>query len=87
MPETTRTERVEMKGGVVNLPAEFREVARRANRAGLEGYEMVDAEIGIDIEEAQRILAHPSFGARMVAMNDGLKSYLTLSYRKRGGTP
>lgn len=76
-----RTDRVELKGGVANLPAEFREVARLANVAGLEGYELVDAEIGLDVEEARRVLAHPSFDSRMDAMNDGLKSRMTLTYR------
>jgi len=78
-----RTDRIEMKGGVVNLPAEFREVALRANLAGVEGYELADAEMGVDIEEARRILAQPSLGARMDAMSDGLKSYVTLTYRKK----
>ena len=52
MAEKVRTDRVEMQGGVVHLPAEFREVARLANAAGLEGLEFVDAEFGLDVAAA-----------------------------------
>jgi len=48
--ELRRGDRVEMLGGVVHLPAEFREVARLANKAGLDGYEVVDVEVGMDVE-------------------------------------
>jgi hypothetical protein len=55
-----RTDRVEHQGGVAHLPAEFREVARLANRAGLDGYEFVDAEVGVDLEEARAALMSSS---------------------------
>jgi hypothetical protein len=45
-----RKDRVEIKAGVVRLPEEFREVARLANRAGLEGFEVADVEYGLDLE-------------------------------------
>ena len=45
-----RVDRVEMLGGVYHLPAEFREVARLANRAGLEGYEVAEIEVGLDLD-------------------------------------
>lgn len=45
----TKTDRVELKGGVVHLPAEFREVAQKANLAGLEGWRISDVEYGLDI--------------------------------------
>jgi len=38
---------VVMEGGVTHLPAEFREVARKANEAGLAGYMVEKVEIGI----------------------------------------
>jgi hypothetical protein len=39
---------IELLGGVANLPAEFREVARKANRARMEGWEYGDAAVGLD---------------------------------------
>ena len=52
-----RRDYIEHQGGVVHLQGEFREVARLANRAGLNGYEVVDVELGLDIEEVRAALA------------------------------
>ena len=50
MKPDPRIDRVDLHGGIVHLPAEFREVARLANKAGLEGWQFVDAEIGVDLD-------------------------------------
>jgi hypothetical protein len=55
-----RKDSVEMQGGITHLPAEFREVARLANRAGLDGYEVVDVEWGVDLDEALKAIAEIS---------------------------
>ena len=47
-----RTDRVPLEGCIVHLPAEFREVARLANQAGLEGWKFVDAEMKLDVAAA-----------------------------------
>ncbi len=44
-----RIDRVELHGGVAHLPAEFREIARLANDAGMAGHEFLDAEVGMEI--------------------------------------
>jgi len=49
-----RTERLEVPAGVANLPGFLRDLARQANRAGLEGYELIEAEYGLDVDEAVR---------------------------------
>jgi hypothetical protein len=46
-----RSDHVELQAGSVHMPAAFREVARLANQAGLEGYRLVDADVGIDTEK------------------------------------
>src|ERR1700677_1870260 len=50
--KAVRTDSVEMHAGISHLPEEFREVALLANKAGLEGYEFVDAEVVPDIDKA-----------------------------------
>jgi hypothetical protein len=79
----TRKDRVEMQGGIVHLPAEFREVARLANRAGLEGYEFVDAECGLDLDAIKALSERPA--AEIEAALDHLpypKSRIEITYRK-----
>jgi len=46
---------IEMQGGITHLPAEFREVAKKANAAGLAGFEVVGTEIGTDWESIEHI--------------------------------
>lgn len=65
---TRPPDRVEMLPGVVHLPAEFREVARLANLAGRDGFEVADLEIGMDVEADLK-------GERHV--------YLTISYKEK----
>jgi len=55
-PEADRDpDEIEVHGGITHLPAEFREVAKKANAAGLAGYEVVQTEIGTDWESIARI--------------------------------
>jgi hypothetical protein len=42
-----KTDRVTMQGGIAHLPAEFRDVARLANEAGLAGIRLADLEYGV----------------------------------------
>jgi hypothetical protein len=42
-----KTDRVTMQPGIVHLPAEFREVARLANEAGLAGIRFAGLEYGV----------------------------------------
>jgi len=65
MPDKpNRVDRVEIQGGIIHLPAEFREVALLANAAGLEGWKLVDAEYGLDAETARKVMysTEPDFG-------------------------
>ena len=48
-----KRDRVELHPGVAQLPEEFREVARLANQAGLEGFEVAEVEYGFDLEAAR----------------------------------
>ena len=59
---STKEDRVDIAGGIVHLPAEFNQVARLANQAGLEGFEIIDVEYGVDIDAlagVHRIHASP----------------------------
>lgn len=67
--ESTRRDQVEHQGGIVHLPAEFREVARLANRAGIDGFEFVDAFVGIDVDAAQ-------------VAREPIRSFITITYRR-----
>lgn len=53
MPEE-RKDRIVLQPGTVHLPAEFREVAEKANKAGLEGYAVQDVFYGIDVDQARQ---------------------------------
>ena len=74
-----RTDRVELHGGIVHLPAEFREVARLANQAGLEGWKFVDAEYGLDIAAARKVLLEAADGVRVPDLSD-IGSQVKISY-------
>jgi hypothetical protein len=54
-----RKDSVEMEGGITHLPAEFREVARLANRAGLDGFEIEDVDCGLDMDAIHAIANAP----------------------------
>jgi hypothetical protein len=64
-------DRIEMPGGITHLPADFREVARLANLAGIEGYRVQDVEVGIDPQ---------------AAIAGEFRSYITISYREKEAT-
>lgn len=49
-----RKDRVEIQGGVVHLPEEFRQVARLANQAGLEGWQVESVDYGLDLEKIRK---------------------------------
>jgi len=69
---------VEMQGGVTHLPAEFREVARAANREGLDGfaYEEADfADFGLDVE---KLLTHDPDDPR-----DPIPARFAMRFRRR----
>jgi len=68
--EPARTDRVEIQGGLIHLPAEFREVAALANRAGIESFEFADAEYDIQCPEPDPDPEWP-------------RVYLVLTYRRR----
>lgn len=65
---TRPPDRVEMLGGVTHQPAELREVARLANLAGLDGFEVAGIEIGID---------------REAALKGEWRTYITISYKEK----
>lgn len=66
---TRPPDRVEMLTGIVHLPAEFREVARFANAAGRDGFEVADVETGVDLKA-------------FVESND-LRTYITITYKEK----
>jgi hypothetical protein len=67
--QVPREDSVEMLGGTAHLPEEFRQVARLANQAGLEGLTLVDVDYGIDTPKSLEAL---EFHAR-----------IKLSYREK----
>jgi hypothetical protein len=73
-----RKDRVDLQGGVVHLPAEYREVARKANQAGLEGYQYVDLEYGIDLQAAIDLRFDSDDSFRKIPVR------VEISYRKLG---
>ena len=83
--ENARTDRVEMQGGIVHLPAEFvREVARLANRAGLEGFEVADVECGLHLDAIKALSERPA--PEIEARLDDLpwpKSRILITYKRR----
>lgn len=50
---TRPPDRVEVIAGVTNISAQIRDVARLANSAGLDGFEVADIETGLDTELAK----------------------------------
>lgn len=68
-----RKDRVERKGGIIHLNAEFRQVAQLANRAGLEGYEVADVDVGMDLVSAL---------ARVTDDDLDLKARIEITYRE-----
>ena len=71
-------DRVLISAGISETPANFREVARLANLAGLDGREIVDVEYGIDpFEFAGQVRA----GSLTDALT--LPVYVKIVYRQR----
>lgn len=50
---TRPPDRVEVLAGVTNISAQIRDVARKANAAGIEGFLIADIETGLDTELAK----------------------------------
>jgi hypothetical protein len=73
-----RKDVVQVEGGIVQLPSEFREVTRLANQAGREGWTFVDVEYGIDAEEARRVFANPEPDVD----GFGIETRITITYRR-----
>ena len=53
------TDRISLPAGVAHLPSIFREVALRANRAGLAGWKIDDLTVGLDRQSLQAALESP----------------------------
>jgi hypothetical protein len=79
-----RLDQVPLEAGVVHLPAEFREVARLANKAGLEGYEFIDAETGIDADAAIEAIKKDIGNAPGLSAFDGVKTRILITFRSGG---
>lgn len=62
---------IEMLGGAVDEFRRIREVARLANLAGLDGYQVADIDIGNFDREA--------------ALTGDWRVYITISYKEKGG--
>ncbi len=69
-----RKDRIPMQGGITHLPAEFREVARLANQAGLEGYKFESLKIGIDTENL------PAVAGGLIDDMPALESRIEITY-------
>lgn len=54
-----RTDTIEIQAGIAHLPEEFREIARKANQAGLEGWKFVTADYGLDSRLALVLAGEP----------------------------
>jgi hypothetical protein len=54
MSDTPRKDRVAVPGGVVHLAEIFRQVARLANKAGLEGWEVAAVDYGLDLDAIRK---------------------------------
>lgn len=74
-----RIDRVDVHAGIVDIPERYRQIARLANQAGLDGYEFVDAEVGMDLAETIEILRQKSEGEAYPE----LKSRVVIRYRPR----
>jgi hypothetical protein len=76
MPNAEKKDQVQVHAVIVSvwLPAEFRKVARLANKAGLEGYEVVGVDYGLDMEAIREkgVLHAPT-------------ARVEITYRRRGG--
>jgi len=69
-------ERVRVPAGIVNLPTVFREIAKKANAFGLQGFEVLDVEYGLDIQKAKRYLLAGQ------EVPPDVPVYVTITYRK-----
>ena len=79
-----RIDHVPLKAGIDHLPDAFREVARLANQAGLEGYRYLDAEVGIDIPVRREAIDHVG-GAGLVERGEIFASRVVIRYEKEAG--
>lgn len=78
---TRPPDRVEVIAGVTNISAQIRDVARLANAAGLDGFEVAGVEIGIDRESLAESLslARELDFLRM----ESPRVYITISYQEK----
>lgn len=74
----TRKDRIEISTGLIHLPEHFRQIARLANRAGLDGFEFVDAEYGIDLDEALDFISRKG----SEPADDSITLRVLITYRK-----
>jgi hypothetical protein len=76
-----KPDRIVIPPGLAHLNGAIREAIEKANRAGLEGYEITEVEIGIDVEAARKWLLGPQpLTEQGIRMPQPLISYVQVKH-------